>query len=110
MLGNLPSSGVYKGPKVRSHAHDLTKKFHKLGLKHALSAKANKSAMIIDVEIAVQQPENVNLEELKNILPYGKGSFKTVFGGLDVEKAEGGITVIANAAVIVSFDMEESNA
>ena len=70
----------------------------------------DKSAMIIDVEIAVQQPENVNLEELKDILPYGKGSFKTVFGGLDLKKAEGGITVIANAAVIVSFDMEVSNA
>jgi len=32
--------GVYKGPTPRSHAHELTKKFRKLGLRHALSAKA----------------------------------------------------------------------
>jgi large subunit ribosomal protein L4 len=31
--------GIYKGPTPRSHAHDLPKKFRKLGLKHALSAK-----------------------------------------------------------------------
>jgi len=39
--------GVYKGPKVRSHAHDLTKKFRKLGLKHALSAKATAGELVI---------------------------------------------------------------
>ena len=39
--------GVYKGPKVRSHAHDLTKKFRKLGLKHALSAKAVAGELVI---------------------------------------------------------------
>ena len=39
--------GVYKGPKVRSHAHDLTKKFRQLGLKHALSAKATAGELVI---------------------------------------------------------------
>ena len=39
--------GVYKGPKVRSHAHDLTKKFRKLGLKHALSAKMTAGELVI---------------------------------------------------------------
>lgn len=39
--------GVYKGPKVRSHAHDLTKKFRKLGLKHALSAKATAGDLVV---------------------------------------------------------------
>ena len=39
--------GVYKGPKVRSHAHDLTKKFRKLGLKHALSAKASAGELVV---------------------------------------------------------------
>ena len=34
--------GTYKGPTPRSHAHDLTKKFRALGLKHALSAKAER--------------------------------------------------------------------
>jgi len=39
--------GVYKGPTPRSHAHDLTKKFRKLGLRHALSAKATAGELII---------------------------------------------------------------
>ncbi len=39
--------GIYKGPTPRSHAHDLTKKFRKLGLMHALSAKAKEGAIVI---------------------------------------------------------------
>ena len=39
--------GVYKGPVVRSHGHDLTKKFRKLGLKHALSAKAKAGELVV---------------------------------------------------------------
>jgi len=39
--------GVYKGPTPRSHAHDLTKKFRALGLRHALSAKARAGELVI---------------------------------------------------------------
>ena len=39
--------GVYKGPPPRSHGHDLTKKFRKLGLRHALSAKAKAGELVI---------------------------------------------------------------
>ncbi len=39
--------GVYKGPQPRSHAHDLPKKFRALGLKHALSAKAQAGQLVI---------------------------------------------------------------
>jgi large subunit ribosomal protein L4 len=39
--------GVYKAPVPRSHAHDLTKKFRKLGLKHALSAKARAGEIVV---------------------------------------------------------------
>ncbi|MEJ1993030.1 MAG: 50S ribosomal protein L4 [Maritimibacter sp.] len=39
--------GVYKGPTPRSHAHDLPKKFRKLGLCHALSAKAKAGELVI---------------------------------------------------------------
>lgn len=35
------------GPVVRSHAHDLPKKVRALGLKHALSAKAKDSQIIV---------------------------------------------------------------
>ena len=39
--------GVYKGPTPRSHAHDLPKKLRTLGVKHALSAKANEGALVV---------------------------------------------------------------
>ncbi|WP_102106766.1 50S ribosomal protein L4 [Oceaniglobus roseus] len=39
--------GIYKGPTPRSHGHELTKKFRKLGLKHALSSKAATGSLVI---------------------------------------------------------------
>jgi large subunit ribosomal protein L4 len=39
--------GTYKGPTPRSHAHELTKKFRILGLKHALSSKAATGNLVI---------------------------------------------------------------
>ena len=39
--------GIYKGPTPRSHAHNLTKKFRALGLKHALSAKVAAGELVI---------------------------------------------------------------
>ncbi|WP_425073717.1 50S ribosomal protein L4 [Sagittula sp. S175] len=39
--------GIYKGPVVRSHAHDLPKKVRALGLKMALSDKARNGALIV---------------------------------------------------------------
>ena len=47
--------GTYKGPQPRSHAHDLTKKFRALGLRHALSAKraAGELVIIDSAEVAI---------------------------------------------------------
>ena len=39
--------GVYKGPTPRSHGHELTKKFRKLGLRHALSAKLSAGEIVV---------------------------------------------------------------
>jgi large subunit ribosomal protein L4 len=39
--------GIYKGPTPRSHGHELTKKFRKLGLCHALSSKAKTGNLVI---------------------------------------------------------------
>ena len=39
--------GVYKGPTPRSHGHELTKKVRRMGLMHALSAKAQAGQLVI---------------------------------------------------------------
>ncbi len=45
------------GPVVRSHEHDLTKKFRKLGLKTALSAKAKAGQLIVVDNAAADEPK-----------------------------------------------------
>lgn len=66
-----------------------------------------KSDMLIDVEIGVQKPDEVDKDEVKSALPYGNGSVNVVAGGLDVPKPDGsGATILANAAIVISFDME----
>ena len=66
-----------------------------------------KEAMIIDVEIGVQQPDQVDTSKLVEVFPYGSPSVTVTKGGLDIDKPGGtGHTVIANAALAVSFDME----
>ncbi len=39
--------GIYKGPTPRSHGHELPKKFRKLGLRHALSAKLKAGELVV---------------------------------------------------------------
>lgn len=67
-----------------------------------------RDAMLIDVELGVQQPEQVDVECLLDIFPYGQPRIRVSKGGLDIDKPDGSVTsVIANAALIVSFDMEK---
>lgn len=69
-----------------------------------------REAMLIDVEIGVQKPEQVDTEALLAVFPYGQPSITLTKGGLDVDKPDGsGTSVIANVAIIVSFDMEPSH-
>jgi uncharacterized protein (TIGR02058 family) len=68
-----------------------------------------KEAMIVDVEIAVQKPDQVDISELSSVFPYGQINIKTAAGGLDIPKPDGsGVTIIAHAAIVVSFDMEKA--
>ena len=66
-----------------------------------------KSDMLIDVEIGVQCPDEVDIHQVAAIFPYGNASVRVVEGGLDIAKPDGeGYAIIANAAVVVYFDME----
>lgn len=75
--------------------------------------------MFVEVEIGVQKPEAVDIEAVKAILPYGKGSVMVVHGGLDIAKptdkassnppADTDKTIVANAAVNVFFNMRPAS-
>ncbi len=68
-----------------------------------------KEAMILDVEIGVQQPDAVDKDALAAVFPYGQPTVTVVKGGLDIARPNGKPTVIANAAISVSFDMEPTS-
>ena len=60
--------GIYKGPTPRSHGHELTKKFRKLGLKHALSAKLKAGELVV---IAAAEAEGKTSALAKQVAKLG---------------------------------------
>lgn len=74
-----------------------------LGFQRLLGKTADD--MRVDVTIGVPMPEAVDGAAVLATLPHGGGHIKVVPGGLEVPNETGtDATVIANAAVIVSFD------
>ncbi|MEM8978993.1 MAG: Lin0512 family protein [Pseudomonadota bacterium] len=67
---------------------------------------APKEAMIIEVVIGVQAPDQVDTTGLAEIFPYGQISFTVEHGGLNVPRPNAPPTVIANVAINVSLDLE----
>ena len=59
--------GIYKGPTPRSHGHDLTKKFRKLGLRHALSAKAKTGSLVIIDDVNSDGKTAALAKQVKNL-------------------------------------------
>jgi len=59
--------GVYKGPVVRSHGHDLPKKFRKLGLRHALSAKMAAGELVIIEDASTSGKTAALAKQVKNL-------------------------------------------
>lgn len=64
-----------------------------------------KEAMLVDIRVGVPDPGAVRKDEVAAAAPYGVVSVEAVEGGLRVEK-DAGVTLIANAIVSVSFDVE----
>ncbi len=52
---------------MRSHGHDLTKKFRKLGLKHALSAKAKAGELVVIDAAEAEGKTAVLAKQVKNL-------------------------------------------
>ena len=59
--------GIYKGPVVRSHAHDLPKKVRLLGLKHALSAKARAGELVVIDEASSNGKTGALAKQVKDL-------------------------------------------
>ncbi len=58
---HMVGGGKAFGPRVRSHAHDLTKKFRKLALKTALSSKQADGTLVILKEAVLKDAKTAQL-------------------------------------------------
>ena len=68
------------------------------------------SDMFVDVTIGVPNPEGLDTAAVAKELPYGKVTVTAVKGGLEVPAEQGGDSIlIANAAVVVSLDVDDAN-
>jgi len=62
--------------------------------------------MFVHVLIGVPKPDQVDKNQIIGVLPYGKATVEVVEGGLEIMNDEGtNLTIIANAAAIVSLDL-----
>ncbi|MFK7879192.1 Lin0512 family protein [Roseobacter sp.] len=70
-----------------------------------------KTDMQIIVDIGVQNPEAVDVEEVQKVFPYGQAEVRVHHGGLDIARpeGEGNPTIMANVALTVGFDMERKH-
>ncbi|MDA7430981.1 50S ribosomal protein L4 [Primorskyibacter aestuariivivens] len=59
--------GIYKGPTPRSHGHDLPKKVRKLGLMHALSAKAKAGQLVVIESAAAEGKTSALAKQVKEL-------------------------------------------
>jgi uncharacterized protein (TIGR02058 family) len=70
-----------------------------------------KQKMIIEVSIGVAQPQLVDTDVVKAVLPYGQATVEVVEGGLDIlSDCKTKTTVVANAAAVVYLDFAEEGA
>jgi uncharacterized protein (TIGR02058 family) len=64
--------------------------------------------MVVEVTVAIPNPDEVNAESVLSIVPHDKPNLKIIQGGMEIEGREGSgdFTIIANAAVIVKLNID----
>lgn len=68
----------------------------------------DRNAMMVEVTVGVQLPDKIDVEAIRQQIPYGSVCVNAVKGGLNViDKENDSITVIATAAVAASLDIPE---
>lgn len=65
--------------------------------------------MSVEVNIAVPNPATVLADEVLKEIPYGRKSIRIVEGGMEITGSNSSIgsTVVANAAIIVSLNVDD---
>ena len=100
--GNDLHGGNYSKAAIRA----VEDAIHHSSLTMIRTLNVDTKTMKVNVTIGVQQPNLVDADAVKSVLPVGQVSVKVVKGGLDVPDEEAGdIAVIASAAVEVRLEL-----
>ena len=100
--GNDLHGGDYTKAAVRA----VQDAIHHSSLTFIRTLGVDPRTMQVEVTIGVQQPEKVDAETVKAVLPHGQVTVNVVKGGLDVPDEESkDIAVIASAAVAVRLEL-----
>ena len=67
-----------------------------------------REAMLVDIRVGTPDPSGVDTAQVAACAPYGIVMVEAVEGGLSVDHYSESRTIIANAIVSVSFDIEEA--
>lgn len=84
---------------------------HRNGLTVADALGFPKEAMLVDIRVGVPGAASVDLPAVAAMAPYGVVTVEAVEGGLRAPRGTGaatGATIVANAVVSVSFDVERA--
>lgn len=100
--GNDLHGGDYTKAAVRA----VEDAIHHSSLSMVRTLGVDRDKVRVDVTIGVQQPDRVDADAVKKVLPMGEVTVTVVEGGLDIPDAEANdIAVIASAAVAVRLDL-----
>ena len=70
------------------------------------SLEMDPNKMQIELNLAAQEPEKIDLEAVAQELPYGQVTPKAIFGGLNIhDEVTDRTSVIVNAGIIVRLPM-----
>jgi uncharacterized protein (TIGR02058 family) len=100
--GNDLHGGDYTKAALRAVQDAL----HHSSLAFIRSLGIDKSKILVEVTIGVQQPDKVDLEKVKASLPVGQITVNAVLGGLDLPDPDNNDpAVIAGAAIQVRLEV-----
>jgi uncharacterized protein (TIGR02058 family) len=81
---------------------------HHSSLTFFKSLGIDRNSMMVEVTVGVQVPDEIDIETIRQQIPYGSVTVNAVKGGLNViDKDNDSVTVIATAAVAARLDIPE---
>ena len=96
-MGNALRSGDYTRAAKRAVEDAIRHSY----LPVFKSIDMDPESMEVDLTLAAQEPEKIDLAAAAAVLPYGKVTPRAVKGGLNVGDGHGGLCIVVNAAVEV---------